>query len=222
MPEDAPGADPATQVEAPEGDAQAEQPAEQTEDFQKRYEDLRSQYDRVQNEHHQFQEFYGQLSNPETQAEALAALGLELQEAEELEPEYEDPDDRISRLEQSVQEQRLGQIQAAQEEAEFEHVAAEIRAIQDSENLAFDEKELGLLYSYADSNRGSDGMPDIQGAYEVLSGVNEAARDRYLKTKKSESPTKGMAGVEKYDLSDPDQRHQALAQAAAEGMAEEE
>jgi hypothetical protein len=196
--------------EAPEGGPDSGTPAEPEEhDYEKRYTDLRSDYDRKNQRLKQFEEFYGQLADPETQAEALRALGLELEDDEEVETdeEFEDPDARIERIEGYLSQQEEQRAEAELQELEEAYLEQEVGRL--DAKLSEKEKEAvkNLAYSYEDE----DGLPDVAAAYEVLSQASKEAQSRYLESKKAPKVEPGTAGVEKVDLNDEDARKGFLA-----------
>lgn len=212
MPEDAaPQSEetPETTDEAASQETPAESPAESV-DYQKRYDDLRPEFDRTTQRLKEFEEFYGQLADPETQAQALKALGLELQQDEEDDDEYRDPDDE---LRQQVQELTAHQQQEAEVRQEAETAQLEQMYV---------EQEIGKLGNlseawkkqiaeFAVAYEDDEGLPDVKGVYDQLVALAKEDRENYVKSKKSETVQAGTAGIESIDMNDEDARRKVVA-----------
>lgn len=196
--------------EAPEeGGPEQGIPADKPEsvDWEKRYNDLRPEFDRQNQRVSQLEEFYGQLADPETQADALRALGLEL-DAEE-EEEYQDPEEVLAKRLEGVESYLTQQQEQAQEaellELENQFVEMSISEIE-KEHGSLSDQEKELLEGLADIYRDDDGLPDMAAAYERFVSATKAAQDRYLASKKADKPDLGITGTEKVNLNDPNAR----------------
>lgn len=201
--------------DAPEGapeEGQAPQP--DIAELQRSYDELRSKFNERDTELSQYRDFYGQLADPETQAEALRALGLELEDEEEDEEEYQDPDEVLAQRLEGI-EGYLSQQEEAAAEAELESLEEEflVQSLDDLQkrhgNLTDEEAQaiVNLAYAYPDEQ----GLPDVAAAHEAFTAASKAAQQRYLASKKGEQVEKGAAGLENIDMSDSEARVKAAA-----------
>jgi hypothetical protein len=220
MPEETPAPEQEPQETPEESGPEDQAPAESTEDsqpdsdYQKRYEDLRPQYDRTSSELDQYRRFISSLQDPETQAQALEALGLELEgDEDEEEDDYGDFDEdpRVDRIEQYLAEQAEAQQEAEADQLEQEWLDKELKRISKDENVEFSDEEQDAILHLADSMRDEDDVPDVAAAYSALSKAVENGRKRYVESKKAPKVEVGQPGQEKVDLSDDDSRVNALA-----------
>ena len=186
-------------------------------DYEKRYSDLRPEYDRTTQRLSQYEQFIGNLRNPETQAEALRALGFDLED-ENAEPDddYTDPEDRyeqrFAQIEQFLQQEAEAKAQADYEKLERQYLDEQVAEIAKSESVELTAEEREAVEGLADRMRDEDGIPDVKGAYELLSRAAEARQKRYVKSKKAPKVELGAAGTEKLDMADEDVRRTHLAQ----------
>lgn len=210
MPEEAaPAVEQETPV-TPEQAAPEGTPAETPEiDYEKRYNDLRSDYDRRNQRVSELEQFYGQLADPQTQAEALQALGLELADVEDDEELEADPDARIERMEQFLSQRAEAEAEQELFELERQYLDQEIGKLDDT----LSEKEQEAVRNLALSLQDSEGLPDVNAAHELLKQVAEERQQRYLESKKAPRVELGQAGLEKEDMSDPDVRVRLMAEA---------
>lgn len=222
MPEDAAPAEAQETPEAPEAASQETPAPVETTDWQKRYEDLRPEYDRGQQRLSQFEEFYAQLADPETQAEALRALGLELEQEEAEEgDDYIDPDDRFAKIEDYITQQETARQEAEVEKLERQYIDQELSALEE-EHGELDDTQRDFLRKIALAYEDDEGFPDVASAYEAAVTYSKASQQRYLKSKRSEKPEQGTASVESVDMGDEDSRRNAVAAEVAAAMAAEE
>jgi hypothetical protein len=208
-PEETPESGPQTEAPASVEESQATEETQPEVDYRKRYEDLRPQYDRTNTELQQFRDFYGQLVNPETQAEALEAIGLQLdQEEAPDDDEYVDPEARLEEIQ--------GWIQAQEEEREVEQFL-ELEAqwldhqLSELPDAALSNTEKETVKQLAVAMRKEDGYPDVEGAYKALTDASEERQKRYIESKKGAKAPTGAAGEKPVNLNDPDARTQAAA-----------
>jgi DNA gyrase/topoisomerase IV subunit A len=220
MPPDEEAVEQPQDTAADEATSEEETPAEEAEpavDYEKRYTDLRPEYDRNQQRLSEYEQFIGHLRDPETQAEALQALGLQLEEDEEPEDdEYDDPEERLEAELEGVKEYLAEQQQAQQfaehQEREVDYVDDAITELEDEESIELSDKEFGVVVRLADTMRDENGWPDVRAAWEALGGISEAQRKRYVESKKANKPSaNGTAGTEKIDMADEDERVKAFA-----------
>ena len=185
--------------------------------WEKRYQDLQPEYTRATqrlSEMERERELYQiamTTDDPDTQRQALEALGYELpdeESPEELEPvEWEDPNDqRLSQV-----EQRLERMTAEQrEQAQFEYLNSYV-----DEQVA----RLGLDQLDEDTRHwilhrainmpvpqgpGSfvDELPDVEGAYKAFQDWETARQRQWAQTKRSPYvPPGGQEATEAPDLS---------------------
>ena len=223
MPEDDPTLN---EAEVPESGAQEEAPPadsqESPADYQQRYDDLRPQYDRVQNELQTYQQVF---SDPTLLAQAaqmagitpealLEAFGYEAGPEDEEEFDFEDEEDpnagRLEQIEQYLQEQSAAQMEAANQEMEDELVDRDFDEVEKEIGRVLTGREEVAVYALAKQMPDDDGVPDVKGAWEFLSGLSEEQRASYLKTKRAPSVEGGQAGLEKIDWGDKTSRIKAL------------
>jgi len=219
MPEDTPAPDEAPQEDPASGPDEAPATDESTETqtadpYEQRYNDLRAQYDRIHPRYSQYETFISNLTNPETQAEALRALGLEIEDDEEDEVS-DDPTEalaeRLDQFESYLTQQAQQAEQAEIKELEAEWLSKSLSEIEKSENVKLSDKERKAIENLGHSVRDEDGIPDYEAAFKLFSEASEASRERYLKSKDSAKVELGTAGQETVDLADDDARTQLLA-----------
>lgn len=223
MPEEATEA-PVVEQDTPAADTEPEAPAEDTPeasepevDYQKRYDDLRSEFDRRNQIDAALR---GQLG-PEAQAEAAKAYGFEFAEDDEDSDEYVDPDERLNRLEQQIQERDQQAEAQRMEQAEQEWLDTEIGKVAKTEGRDLTKEEKDIILGYALSNRFDDGQPDVDGGHERLKAIYSEAQKRLISSKKnSPRPPSGAAGEPAIDTSTSAGRRAAIEQVAAESFAD--
>ncbi len=213
MPDEAPEATLDTPDAELESGTPTETPAETN--WEERYQNLQPAYTQATQEAAQYRQFVESLTNPETQAQALDALGLQIQEEEE---EYEDDSEYIDPTEQRLEqvEAFLVQQQEAAEsevwiEAEQQFEAERIAELQSQEGREFSDTELQLLLSTAEANRKPDGEPDFELALAALGDAYETRQKRYAESKKAQAPQIGTAGEDKFNVRNSEERLQATA-----------
>lgn len=200
-----------------------ESPDTPASDYESRYNDLRPQYDRTMAQVQQYEQFIGSLQDPETQSEALRALGLELSQEEEdellgdLEDDEQRFDPRVDQLVEAFNTQQQEAEQAQVQELEAEFLDQAISTIESKEGSLSD-SEVETLVQLADRMRDDDGIPDVEGAYAQLKSVSDAFNSRYLESKKASRLDPGTAGSESVDLSDPNTLDRVLAETAQAAM----
>lgn len=194
-------------------------PAESQEDavdYEKRYNDLRPEYDRTQQLVAAARGDHGEAA----QAQALEALGLAFDEDEDDEPEDEDfefadPDERIERLESHLAEREEADQQAQLQEMEDNFLLEGIEALEKREGRELSDEEFSALARMARAERLDNGVPDIEGAYESLEGLAKSRHQAWLESKKtSRKPSSGVTASRDVDLSTPEARIAAAAEAA--------
>ena len=72
------------------------------------------------------------------------------------------------------------------------------------------DEEFQLVVSAALTNREQDGRPDLEGAFKALKGVETAAHERYLESKKAPRAPAGTAGDRQFDTSTDEGRKEAM------------
>jgi hypothetical protein len=222
---DAPNETPDQTQPSQEEPASESTDSQPTEDYQKRYDDLRPQYDRTMSELQQHKEFLGQLANPETQAEALRQLGLELDQQEAPDDdEYVDPEERLN----SQLEQVQNWIQAQEEERDHQELI-ELQAQYLDQNISAIEKQHGQLSDgekeaialLALELEDDGGLPDVNAAYEKLVAAAEARSKRYIESKKAPKAPTGTAGEKPVNLDSADARAKLAAEIIEAGREDE-
>lgn len=211
--------DPGTEAQAPDTPA---------DNYQQRYEDLRPQYDRTMAQVQQYEQFINSLQDPETQADALRALGLELsQEEEDALLDLEDDgelqyDPRVDQLVEAFNAQQEEAQYAQLQEVEAEFLDQAIGAIESKEGGQLSDSEVETLVQLADRMRDEDGIPDVEAAYQQMKTVAEALNGRYLESKRASRLNPGTAGTESVDLSDPATLDKIIEETAAAAMEAEQ
>lgn len=185
---------------APQGEAPApEVPAGP--DYEQRYNDMRSEFDRTRGVLAAAEGRQG----PEAQAQALRQLGIEVQmeEEEEAEPGWVDPDQRIDQLEARLTQREEAEQQAHFADLEDKYIKSTLGEITAKENVKLSDAEERVVRNAALANRLDDGRPDLQGAFDDLKGIKSAAAEEYRASKNTPTPPIGSAGEEKFDPRDP-------------------
>lgn len=184
-------------------------------DFERAYGELRPEYTRATQELSQarqslsdFERLFDALADPETQAEALAYLGFEMdtgsgnqQENNQGEELWEDPLEKAL----NAQQERLDRLEARELEASNAQAEAEILELRDAligdeitfieeqrteqsgREFTFTEREESVLGNLAIAMSDEYGVPDVEGAYKALygdDGVLETNRQRWIDTKR--------------------------------------
>jgi hypothetical protein len=145
--------------------------------------------------------------------EAIRLLGLDfVEDTEEDDDEYIDPDDRIDRLEQQLA-QREEMTQAETEEAqEMDWLAENLDTLEKKEGAELSDKEMEIVVGNALDNRLENGQPDLEGAYKALREVQADYQKSYVESKRAPRVPSGTAGTEKLDLSTDEKRQEAMLQ----------
>jgi hypothetical protein len=184
-------------------------------DYEKRYMDLRSEFDRRNSQYAEADQFLSQLRDPETQAEALARLGLELDAAEDAD-DY-DEIEVIKRELVELKQARQADTQSAQErevfEAHLDNVFGQIDSLEGELGRELDEEEAETLMDIADA-RAVRGEPfDIKELYESrFDSVYKRRQGEWMKSKKAPRVMSGQSASKQPDL-DNEQERQAWMQA---------
>lgn len=179
-------------------------------DYQRGYNELRPQFTRTTQELAEKRERlseYEQLfealhdSDPETQAAAMEALGLEMDTGSP-ESDRSDDDGFVDPLEEEIKSLRgvVDELSSARELEANREQDREFRELRDDyigESIGFIEKSLNRTFSekaeealgnlaIALGEQSDDGMPDVQGAYNLLygeEGVLETERAGWIASK---------------------------------------
>lgn len=172
----------------------------------------------------QAEQFIEALSDPShpQHKQVLAYFNLEVEADEEDDDDWDDPNDallkRLDALESRYQQDSESREQRDYEEQEEEYLAEKFEELQGKAGREFDDKELELLFSYAVSNQNSEGLPDVEGAYEVLNGVYDARQKDWISRKKAPRPVgQGSPASRDFDIRDRKARL-ARSQEIAEAM----
>jgi hypothetical protein len=195
---------------APVDNGQGTAPVSPPFDYERAYNELRPEFTRVTQELGTYrtqltetEQLFEALHDPdpETQAAAMAALGLELETGPAPEPdEFADPlEAELQELRGFVNELRSArELETAQQEAEQmtqlrdNFVGEAIGFIEDGlkptygDNFSFSEKEEEALGNLAIQMADAKGVPDVEGAYNLLygeQGVLETNRARWIASK---------------------------------------
>lgn len=172
-------------------------------DFKQGYEQLRPEYTRTTQDLSEakqrlsdYESFLEALSDPDTQAEALASLGFEMETGatQKDESEFQDPlEKEVEYLRGVVDELRQGrELEAvSQQEQEVldlrdDFIGESITAIEEQFEMKFDGKDEEVLGNLAIAMSDTDGVPDVQGAFAALygeEGLLERQRSQWIDSK---------------------------------------
>lgn len=171
-------------------------------DFEQGYNQLRPEYTRTtqqlseaQQRLSEYDAFLEALSDPETQNEALASLGFEMETGTPAaDDEFADPlEKEVEYLRSVVDDLRQGrELEAAtQEEQEVldlrdTYIGDTISYLESVTNMKFDGQEEEVLGNLAIAMSDEEGVPDVQGAFNALygdQGVLESRRQQWIDTK---------------------------------------
>ena len=167
-------------------------------DYQRAYSELRPEYTRTTQALSEYEQLFAALSDPETQAEALSALGLELAETGS---QGTGDDDFVDPLEQELEALRAQvtelssarelEVQAAEEAQTIamrdDYIGEYLTYLERQSGDSFSEREEEVLGNLAIAMTGEDGIPDVQGAYERIygeQGVLESRRQSWIDNKR--------------------------------------
>lgn len=184
-------------------------------DWSKRYNDLRPEFDRTKTQLSQYEEFIQHLQDPETQSEALAALGFDLEgdeDEDDFEYDEQDPLSEIEQIKEYLVAQEEESAMAEAEELEAQYLDQSIKELEKSENVNLSDEERETLELLSHQLRDDDDIPDVQAAFKALSSASEASRKRYLETKRSPRAPSGASPSHEPNLDDTETRREWLAQ----------
>lgn len=208
-------------------------PDEIPEELRGAYDSMRADYTRKtqeiaeqRREAEQAQSLISSLQNPLTQAEALRALGLELDEGDDAlssnEDEYVDPEDEIRQIKAYLAEQEQEKVIMQAEEAFLDNLARDIDGLEQREKRQLTDDEQAFILSHAQAQLADGETPNVQAAYAMLNNIATSARERYVASKK-QAPLAplGAPGDKKINLDDPEERVQALARIAEANLSQD-
>ncbi len=188
--------------------------------YEKAYNEMRADYTRKTQEiaeqrkaAEEWQQFGSMLSNPETQAQALAALGLELEdeEGEPLGPD-EEMAQRLALLEQDKMQQQEAQQASQEEERTLTYLGQQLKALEQKEGREFSDEEAEIIAHVALGTPSDTGLPNIDRAYQLLTNSYTGYSERQ---KKAPRPLGGGRSASKeIDLSTREGKLTAAAEAA--------
>lgn len=190
--------------------------------FQRSYTQAMQGISQTRQEAEESQRIIDALANPATQQQMLAAMGIQIPQQQEPEPEeWQDPDDRYRALEGRLEEQGqmfqsfLNQQQQAEEVAKAnQHLGEAIIAREDEIGREFDDDEYDIIVAYSQLHGGPEG------AFAALDNVGKAGAKRFQQQRKA-TPRRmanGTPASPAYDDNNRDQRREALVQVAEEAM----
>lgn len=192
-------------------------------DFERGYNEIRPEFTRVTQENSQLRdslsEYEGLFAalrdpDPEVQAQAVAALGFELdngsQEETHQHDEFVDPleeavkslTERFDRYESTASAEAATREQQRVHDMRDEYIGEAITFIEQQRSegaekpFRFSEVEEEVLGNLAIAMTGEDGVPDVQGAYNRLYGTDaflETNRARWIDTKTAVAPPAGTS-----------------------------
>lgn len=184
------------------GNGQASDEGRSAFNFEEGYNQLRPEYTRTtqqlsetQQRLSEYEDFLAAISDPETQAEALASLGFEMETgAAPVEDELSDPlEAEVQYLRTVVEDLKQGrELEAAtQEEQQLlelrdDFIGEALGFIEQQASVKFDAKDEEVLGNLAIAMTDDDGVPDVQGAYNALyggEGLLERQRSQWIDSK---------------------------------------
>lgn len=157
----------------------------------------------------QLRQFRDALSNPQVAPAVLAQLGyderkiLDMYGYQAEQEEQEEPDlyEQVARLEGKLTAREQAETQAQQAEAVTDFISGEIEKLEKKEDREFDGEEHQLLDAYARAYA-QNGVPNVEGAYQLLSGIVDSRQKQWIESKKtSRPPGGGKPGSRTVDLS---------------------
>jgi hypothetical protein len=177
--------------------------AEDAIDWAKRYNDLRPEFDRAKQRLAELESFVESLSDPETQAEALAAFGLEV------EPEDGEAydDDELAALRRELEELKgltQSQLEAQQaaeaEEAFIDSLDRDLGGLQQEIGRELDDEEIDFIagQAYAQALRGE--TPDVKSIWQTLEGIYAKRQRQWVESKKAPRVLGGQSASKQPDL----------------------
>lgn len=176
-------------------------------DYERSYNELRPQFTRTTQELaaererlSEYEQLFDALhdSDPAVQRQAFEALGLEAAEevpqggpaadnfVDPLEEEIERLRGTVGELQTRAQEQEAERVQTELDNARDDFIGEALDFIEKETKAKFSEKEEEVLGNLAIAMEDDKGMPDVQGAYNILygeDGVLEINRQRWIDTK---------------------------------------
>lgn len=172
-------------------------------DYQRSYDALLPEFTRKSQALSEYEQVFAALRDPDpdVQAQAMQYLGLELaadtgepipasgeeEWVDPLEQKYEELSSTISTLQEQLELERAQQDEEELEQMKNEYIGEAISYIEDSTNRKFSVKAETALGNLALSMSDEQGLPDVQGAYQLLYGdedsVLESERSRWIESK---------------------------------------
>lgn len=200
----------------PAGPADADNPGDsgpgQEFDYKRAYEALRPEYTRTTQELSQaqaaaqaaaeYEQLFAALQDPDQQAEALAALGFDMDTGapvgqpdpnafvDPLEQEVETLRAQLDELRQSQQEVSTRREQEQLIEMRDQYIGDALSFIEEQTSQKFTAREEEVLGNLAVALETEEGVPDVQGAYEAIygsQGVLELRRQSWIESKRGAS-----------------------------------
>jgi hypothetical protein len=190
-------------------------------DWPKRYDDLRAEFNRDKQRLAEYEQFLDTLRDPESQPEALEALGFQLAEDDEQEDEeeFKDPyEERLLALEETLSERSEQEQEQQLVEAEDAFISQQIDTISGSKSQEFSDEEIQLIGDLSQVMRDDKGLPDVGAAYERIYGqLLPQKTQEYLKSKRAARPGSGQSAEHKPNLDNERERVEHMAQRLQEG-----
>lgn len=190
----------------PEGDS-----TQETVDWEQRYKDLQSTYTKTSQEAAELRQYQQLVDNmqsddPEVQAQAAEALGIQFVDGGQDKSQDQILLERLERLESRFgnmdEQEQMERLQS--QDADFMDTALEGFETQLGREL--DKDEVELLVGHALINRTDDGNPGIEQAIGLYKNIDNSRQSKWASSKRVTTPTQGQEGTEKQDL---DESHSA-------------
>lgn len=191
-------------------------------DYESRYNDLRPEFDRRGTELDQLRQFQQAVSGaagPEAQAQAFAAIGLELDEGDNGDPDLnDDPDARMDQFEERLNEREAAEQQSQYEAAESQYLAEGIEILEEQAKREFSDEEIQALAAIARANPNDQGIPDLAFAHQQLEAYGNSLKKQWMESKQTgRQPGSGVPAIEQVDLDNDEARVDYMAKRLAEG-----
>lgn len=173
--------------------------------FEQKYNELRSgftqktqEFGETRREAEQLRQLRDALSNPQVAPAVLAQLGYDERKILDMygyQPEEEpedEPDlyDRLARVEGQLTAREQAEQQAQQAEAVTDYISGEIEKLEQKAAREFSAEEHQLIDAYARAYA-QNGVPNVEGAYQLLSGITDSRQKQWIESKKTGRPPGG-------------------------------
>lgn len=159
-------------------------------DYTRKTQSLAEQRREAENESQQYKDFFESLQDPETQAEALQALGFDFED--------DDPqpvDENALMLSEWQQFKESQQSQQREQELDSLERDLEAKIVEATKHLDLSAEERSLIFDHGLAMEpDSNGQMNIAGAVKSFEAAQQKAVDRYLASKRAPKAPTGQQG----------------------------